>query len=108
MRFDDVGGIVRCCPWHAEYNARARTLIFNLKDSTNPGLRGRVLQGVLTPAQLCALSPVELARKDLIEVGPARYENQLRIRFQSTVVETVSVRPESPRIAQRSPKQAPE
>ena len=54
------------------YNAKARTLIFNLKDPSNPHLRGRVLRGELTPQVLCVLSPTELARKDLQEMRRER------------------------------------
>jgi collagen type III alpha len=55
-----------------EYNARARTLIFNLRDQANPSLRARVLRGELPPRALCQLSPTELARKDLQEMRRER------------------------------------
>jgi collagen type III alpha len=48
-----------------EYNAKARTLVFNLKDPKNPGLRANVLTGDLPAARLVRMSPTELANKDL-------------------------------------------
>ena len=55
-----------------EYNAKARTLVFNLKDIRNPGLRAEVLAGVIPADELVRMSPTDLANKDLQEMRRER------------------------------------
>jgi len=50
-----------------EYKTRMRSLQFNLKDPSNPGLRARVLLSELQPHQLVLLTPDQLASKQLSE-----------------------------------------
>jgi hypothetical protein len=47
------------------YNQKARSLLFNLKDKSNPELRARVFSGEITPADLCRMSAEQLASKEL-------------------------------------------
>ena len=50
-----------------EYKNRMRSLQFNLKDASNPGLRARVLLGELPPHRLASMAAEELASKQLAE-----------------------------------------
>lgn len=43
------------------YSQKARSLLFNLKDEKNPGLRCKLLSGDLTPKKLADLDGKELA-----------------------------------------------
>nr|XP_024384085.1 uncharacterized protein LOC112286435 [Physcomitrium patens]PNR48595.1 hypothetical protein PHYPA_013072 [Physcomitrium patens] len=47
------------------YNQKARSLLFNLKDKSNPELRARVFSGEIPPADLCRMSGEQLASKEL-------------------------------------------
>ena len=55
-----------------EYNAKARTLVFNLKDPRNPGLRADVLTGAIPADELVRMSPTDLANKDLQDMRRER------------------------------------
>jgi hypothetical protein len=46
-------------PHGAEYRTKARSIAFNLRG--NAGLRARVLDDTLSAAELCTLSPNDLA-----------------------------------------------
>jgi hypothetical protein len=48
-----------------KYKEKGRSLLFNLKDKSNPVLRGRVLSGEITPKCLCSMTTEELASKEL-------------------------------------------
>ena len=47
-----------------EYRARARSLLFNLKDALNPDLRARLLLREVPPERLVRMTPEELASKE--------------------------------------------
>ncbi|XBI11203.1 hypothetical protein VPH35_138305 [Triticum aestivum] len=57
-----------------KYKEKGRSLLFNLKDKNNPGLRKRVLSGEITPKCLCAMTIEELASKELSEWRMAKAE----------------------------------
>ncbi|EPZ32119.1 Transcription elongation factor, TFIIS domain-containing protein [Rozella allomycis CSF55] len=44
-----------------QYKSKFRSRYLNLKDKENPELRYQVLGGVITPSQLCTMTPSELA-----------------------------------------------
>jgi hypothetical protein len=48
-----------------KYKEKGRSLLFNLKDKSNPALRERVLSGDITPKFLCSMITEELASKEL-------------------------------------------
>ncbi|XP_047057875.1 death-inducer obliterator 1-like [Lolium rigidum] len=57
-----------------KYKEKGRSLLFNLKDKSNPVLRERVLSGDITPRCLCAMNIEELASKELSEWRMAKAE----------------------------------
>jgi transcription elongation factor S-II len=48
---------------NTQYKSKARALLFNLRDSNNPQLRGRVLAGDIQPDALVQMTSEELASK---------------------------------------------
>jgi hypothetical protein len=50
-----------------KYKEKGRSLLFNLKDRSNPELRERVMSGDITPDRLCSMTAEELASKELSE-----------------------------------------
>eukprot|EP00899_Mesostigma_viride_P017090 jgi/Mesvir1/25382/Mv01422-RA.1 len=48
-----------------EYKTRYRSLLFNLKDPHNPELRQRVVDGSITPYELCRMSTDQMASSEL-------------------------------------------
>lgn len=48
-----------------KYKEKGRSLLFNLKDKSNPALREQVLSGDITPKFLCSMTTEELASKEL-------------------------------------------
>ncbi|GJN38737.1 hypothetical protein PR202_gb27806 [Eleusine coracana subsp. coracana] len=48
-----------------KYREKGRSLLFNLKDKSNPVLREQVLSGDITPKLLCSMTIEELASKEL-------------------------------------------
>ncbi|TVU08063.1 hypothetical protein EJB05_41448 [Eragrostis curvula] len=48
-----------------KYKEKGRSLLFNLKDQSNPALREQVLSGEITPKFLCSMTTEELASKEL-------------------------------------------
>ncbi|KAG0032800.1 hypothetical protein BGZ82_006377 [Podila clonocystis] len=52
-----------------DYKPKYRSLIFNLKDKNNAGLRNRVLSGELSPHDLVRLTPDELANPELQNIA---------------------------------------
>ncbi|GMI88623.1 hypothetical protein like AT5G11430 [Hibiscus trionum] len=57
-----------------KYKEKGRSLLFNLKDRSNPELRESVVSGKITPQRLCAMSAEELASKELSEWRQAKAE----------------------------------
>jgi hypothetical protein len=57
-----------------KYKEKARSLLFNLKDRSNPELRARVLSGEITPENLCSMNAEQLASKELSEWRMAKAE----------------------------------
>lgn len=57
-----------------KYKERGRSLLFNLKDKSNPELRERVLSGDIAPKRLCSMTAEELASKELSEWRLAKAE----------------------------------
>ncbi|KAJ3686594.1 hypothetical protein LUZ61_015758 [Rhynchospora tenuis] len=55
-----------------KYKEKGRSLLFNLKDPSNPELRLRVLSGDIKPEKLCLMSAEELASKELSEWRQAK------------------------------------
>jgi hypothetical protein len=54
-------------PTSKEYGAKARTLIFNMQDTQNVGLRLKLMAGVLTPKEVVKMPAKELANDELRE-----------------------------------------
>lgn len=46
-----------------DYKMKYRSLLFNLKDASNPELRARVLMGDIPPAKLVRMSSEQLASR---------------------------------------------
>ncbi|XP_055820639.1 uncharacterized protein LOC129889381 [Solanum dulcamara] len=57
-----------------KYKERGRSLLFNLKDRSNPELRERVMSGEIPPDKLCSMTAEELASKELSEWRVAKAE----------------------------------
>ncbi|KAG9131781.1 hypothetical protein Leryth_009501 [Lithospermum erythrorhizon] len=57
-----------------KYKEKGRSLLFNLKDRSNPELRERVMSGVISPERLCSMTAEELASKELSEWRMAKAE----------------------------------
>ncbi|KAI9191228.1 hypothetical protein LWI28_005435 [Acer negundo] len=57
-----------------KYKEKGRSLLFNLKDRSNPELRERVMSGEISPERLCAMTAEELASKELSEWRMAKAE----------------------------------
>lgn len=57
-----------------KYKEKGRSLLFNLKDRSNPELRERVMSGDIPPERLCSMTAEELASKELSEWRIAKAE----------------------------------
>ncbi|CAD5182580.1 unnamed protein product [Musa acuminata subsp. malaccensis] len=57
-----------------KYKEKGRSLLFNLKDRSNPELRERVLSGEIAPERLCAMTAEELASEELSQWRLAKAE----------------------------------
>ncbi|KAL7166236.1 hypothetical protein ACSBR2_037004 [Camellia fascicularis] len=57
-----------------KYKEKGRSLMFNLKDRSNPELRERVMSGEIPPDRLCSMTAEELASKELSEWRIAKAE----------------------------------
>jgi hypothetical protein len=57
-----------------KYKEQGRSLLFNLKDKSNPELRERVLSGDIVPERLCSMTAEELASKELSQWRLAKAE----------------------------------
>lgn len=57
-----------------KYKEKGRSLLFNLKDRSNPELRERVMSGEIPPDKLCSMTAEELASKELSEWRMAKAE----------------------------------
>ncbi|XP_030534107.1 uncharacterized protein LOC115743459 [Rhodamnia argentea] len=57
-----------------KYKEKGRSLLFNLKDRSNPELRERVVSGEIPPERLCSMTAEELASKELSEWRMAKAE----------------------------------
>lgn len=66
--FTLLGGV------NKKYKEKGRSLLFNLKDKSNPVLRERVLSGDITPKRLCSMTTEELASKELSDWRLAKAE----------------------------------
>ncbi|KAG6549962.1 hypothetical protein Mapa_008473 [Marchantia paleacea] len=66
-----------------KYKEKARSLLFNLKDKSNPELRARVFSGEITPQILVRMTGEQLASKELSQWRTAKAE-----AFASMVVLT--------------------
>lgn len=62
-----------------KYKERGRSLLFNLKDKSNPELRVRVLSGDIAPERLCSMTAEELASKELSEWRLAKAEEHAKM-----------------------------
>nr|XP_024396589.1 uncharacterized protein LOC112292392 isoform X2 [Physcomitrium patens] len=71
------------------YNQKARSLLFNLKDKSNPELRARVFSGEIPPEDLCRMSGEQLASKELSDWRNAK-EQALDKMLVLTDADTVS------------------
>ncbi|XP_009590166.1 uncharacterized protein LOC107817439 [Nicotiana tabacum] len=57
-----------------KYKEKGRSLLFNLKDRSNPELRERVMSGEISPEKLCSMTAEELASKELSQWRVAKAE----------------------------------
>ncbi|PKA50302.1 hypothetical protein AXF42_Ash013391 [Apostasia shenzhenica] len=55
-----------------KYKEKGRSLLFNLKDPSNPDLREGVLSGSIPPEKLCSMTAEELASKELSQWRQAK------------------------------------
>ncbi|KAK3152465.1 hypothetical protein QOZ80_2BG0159190 [Eleusine coracana subsp. coracana] len=62
-----------------KYKERGRSLLFNLKDKSNPELRERVLSGDIAPERLCSMTAEELASKELSQWRLAKAEEMAQM-----------------------------
>ncbi|XP_073301639.1 uncharacterized protein [Primulina huaijiensis] len=62
-----------------KYKEKGRSLLFNLKDRSNPELRERVMSGEISPEKLCSMSAEELASKELSEWRMAKAEEMAQM-----------------------------
>jgi len=47
-----------------QYKSKIRSLYLNLKDKSNPHLREKILNDVISPAEFCNMSPTEMASEE--------------------------------------------
>ncbi|KAH7845572.1 hypothetical protein Vadar_003645 [Vaccinium darrowii] len=66
--FKLFGGVNR------KYREKGRSLLFNLKDQSNPELRERVMSGEISPERLCSMTAEELASEELSQWRIAKAE----------------------------------
>ncbi|XP_042498078.1 uncharacterized protein LOC122076695 isoform X2 [Macadamia integrifolia] len=57
-----------------KYKEKGRSLLFNLKDRSNPELRERVISGEISPERLCSMTAEELASEELSQWRLAKAE----------------------------------
>ncbi|XP_010548476.1 PREDICTED: uncharacterized protein LOC104819888 [Tarenaya hassleriana] len=62
-----------------KYKEKGRSLIFNLKDKSNPELREKVMYGEIPAERLCSMSAEELASKELAEWRQAKAEEMAQM-----------------------------
>ncbi|XP_073154748.1 uncharacterized protein [Henckelia pumila] len=62
-----------------KYKEKGRSLLFNLKDRSNPELRERVMSGEISPDKLCSMSAEDLASKELSEWRMAKAEEMAQM-----------------------------
>ncbi len=62
VAIDLENAICKCFgPTSKDYSAKARSLLFNLQDQTNVGLRLKLMAGVYEPNKVVKMAPKELA-----------------------------------------------
>lgn len=81
--------LFKLCGSKKTYNQKARSLLFNLKDKSNPELRARVFSGEIPPADLCRMTGEQLASKELSDWRNAK-EQALDKMLVLTDADTVS------------------
>ncbi|XP_047322520.1 uncharacterized protein LOC124926357 [Impatiens glandulifera] len=57
-----------------KYKEKGRSLLFNLKDPSNPELREKVISGEISPERLCSMSAEDLASEELSQWRIAKAE----------------------------------
>ncbi|KAL1202343.1 Transcription elongation factor TFIIS [Cardamine amara subsp. amara] len=62
-----------------KYKEKGRSLLFNLKDKSNPKLREKVMYGEIAAERLCSMSAEELASKELAEWRQAKAEEMAQM-----------------------------
>eukprot|EP01119_Soliformovum_irregulare_P015804 TRINITY_DN4507_c0_g1_i5.p1 TRINITY_DN4507_c0_g1~~TRINITY_DN4507_c0_g1_i5.p1 ORF type:complete len:503 (-),score=105.88 TRINITY_DN4507_c0_g1_i5:67-1575(-) len=68
-----------------DYKAKYRTLFFNLKDLKNIHLRSSIMEGIITPEELCKMSVTDLANDEL---GAYRKEREKKSADQVVIKES--------------------
>eukprot|EP00897_Mesotaenium_endlicherianum_P007048 jgi/Mesen1/6371/ME000329S05534 len=63
-----------------KYRERARSIVFNLKDRSNPELRARVAGGQISPQELCGMTADQLASKELSQWRSAVAEEAAQLK----------------------------
>ncbi|CAH8335724.1 unnamed protein product [Eruca vesicaria subsp. sativa] len=75
-----------------KYKEKGRSLLFNLKDKSNPKLREKVMYGEIEAGRLCSMSAEELASKELAEWRQAKAEEMAQmVVLQDTEVDIRSL-----------------
>ncbi|KAL0897609.1 hypothetical protein Bca101_081570 [Brassica carinata] len=75
-----------------KYKEKGRSLLFNLKDKSNPKLREKVMYGEIEAERLCSMSAEELASKELAEWRQAKAEEMAQmVVLQDTEVDIRSL-----------------
>ncbi|KAJ0260268.1 SPOC domain-containing protein [Hirschfeldia incana] len=75
-----------------KYKEKGRSLLFNLKDKSNPKLREKVMYGEIAAERLCSMSAEELASKELAEWRQAKAEEMAQmVVLQDTEVDIRSL-----------------
>ncbi|KAG7572227.1 Transcription elongation factor S-II central domain [Arabidopsis suecica] len=75
-----------------KYKEKGRSLLFNLKDKSNPKLREKVMYGEIAAERLCSMSAEELASKELAEWRQEKAEEMAQmVVLQDTEVDIRSL-----------------
>ena len=61
----------------AKYKTRYRSLVFNIKDEKNNGLFRKIIGGKILPKELVAMTPEEMANKELQQWRQASLKNDI-------------------------------
>lgn len=73
-----------------EYQDKARSLVFNLKDPRNYELREKIMCGILSPNQVVVMDPKELACQELRDKRDKITQDNLNSRRTDWLIENAA------------------